>query len=150
MDFTRDTLVADLAAGEPATIKVFERHGIEFCCGGRVPLGEACARKGLEYETIAAELRQAIESTRPWQPANWQEAPLGMLIDHIQRRYHNVLREELPRLARMLDRVVTRHGEQLPDTLLPLRDTFRSFQQELLSHMQKEDTVLFPAIRALE
>ncbi|HEX7088053.1 MAG TPA: iron-sulfur cluster repair di-iron protein [Vicinamibacterales bacterium] len=150
MDFTRDTLVADLAAGEPATIKVFQQHGIEFCCGGRTPLGDACERHGLSYETLAAELREAIASNAPWQPANWQEASLGALIDHIQRRYHAVLREELPRLARMLDRVISRHGEQLPETLLPLRDTFVRFEQELLSHMQKEDNVLFPAIRALE
>lgn len=72
------------------------------------------------------------------------------LITHIQRTYHGPLREELPRLGQMLDKVVSRHGDHFPETLLPLQRTFNDLQQELLVHMAKEDAGLFPALLALD
>ena len=149
MEITRDTLVSELAAHEPATVKVFQKHQIDFCCGGKIPLEDACEQHGLSFEELASELASASPGDS-WQPANWQEASLTTLIDHIQRRYHALLREELPRLSRMLEKVISRHGDHLPETLLPLQETFVRFREELLDHMQKEDTVLFPAIRAIE
>ena len=77
-------------------------------------------------------------------------APLHELIAHIQARYHTHLCDELPRLDEMLAKVVSRHGDHLPETLLPLRDTFEALRDDLLSHMMKEDRVLFPGIVALE
>ena len=76
--------------------------------------------------------------------------PLKDLVAHIQARYHVPLRDELPRLGAMLDKVVQRHGHRLPETLLPLQATFESLRRELLEHMAKEDAVLFPSVLALE
>ena len=81
---------------------------------------------------------------------DWETVPLTSLIQHIQARYHEPLRAELPRLAAMLAKVVQRHGDRLPDVLLPLQRTFEGFSAELRSHMAKEDTVLFPAMAAAE
>jgi regulator of cell morphogenesis and NO signaling len=148
MQITASTTVANIAAAEPATIKVFQRHHIDFCCGGRIPLLEACADHDLDTDTLLAELlavRAAADD-----PADWRRAALKDLIAHIQARYHVPLRDELPRLSAMLDKVVQRHGDRLPDTLLPLQVTFESLQRELLEHMAREDAVLFPAVLALE
>jgi regulator of cell morphogenesis and NO signaling len=140
--------VADIAAGAPATIRVFQRYDIEFCCGGKIPLGEACARQGLDLETVVAELTAAQQGVEPSiDPASM---PLCELVAHIQQRFHEPLRAELPRLSLMLAKVVNRHGFRLSDTLLPLQATFDRLQDELLDHMAKEDAVLFPAIVALE
>ena len=80
------------------------------------------------------------------EPDRWLEC----LIQHIQARYHEPLRLELPRLDAMLDKVVSRHGDHLPELLLPLQQTFKHLHAELLAHMAKEDRVLFPFIVALE
>jgi regulator of cell morphogenesis and NO signaling len=148
MIITSATRVAEIAATEPATIKVFQRHQIDFCCGGKIPLAAACARHGIDPDTLLAELR-AVQLTSD-DPADWDNATLTELIAHIQGRYHAPLRAELPRLAEMLAKVVRRHGDRLPETLLPLQSTFQRLQGELLDHMAKEDTVLFPAIMAAE
>jgi regulator of cell morphogenesis and NO signaling len=148
MNFTADTRVADIAAAEPATIKVLQQHGIDFCCGGQIPLADACARHGLDPEALLTELSTA--RLDPDAPAARDDATLTELILHIQKRYHAPLRAELPRLAEMLSKVVRRHGDRLPETLLPLQSTFERLQSELLSHMAKEDAVLFPAIVAAE
>jgi hypothetical protein len=56
----------------------------------------------------------------------------GVLVAHIQARFHQPLREELPRLSAMADKVLIRHGEHYPDMLLPLQWEFRGLMTELL------------------
>ncbi len=148
MLITPDSTVADIATSAPATIPVFQQHQIDFCCGGRMSLAKVCADRGLDADALVSELVTAATpvSAEP----TWADATLTALVAHIQRRYHEPLRSELPRLEAMLDKVVSRHGDQLPDVLLPLQQTFRELQEELLTHMMKEDRVLFPFIVALE
>ncbi len=148
MHFDAQTLVADIAAGAPATIKIFQRHQIEFCCGGRIPLADACAEHGLDVDAVMAELSDALSASRD--QIDWRQRSLSELVEHIQATYHVPLAEELPRLAAMVERVVQRHGSGMPETLLPLRHTFHALHAELIEHMAKEDRVLFPAVRALE
>lgn len=148
MLITPETTVADIATAAPATIRVFQRHRIDFCCGGKVPLRQACTAKGLSTDQMLGELRTA--TTPESVERNWSDAPLTALIHHIQERYHAHLREELPRLDAMLAKVVSRHGDHMPDVLLPLQQTFLGLQLELLAHMLKEDRVLFPLMEALD
>lgn len=147
MTIRPDALVADIAAAAPATIAVFQRHRLEFCCGGRIPLSEACAAAGLDTSTVLADLLAAESSDEP--EVDWRDTPFSALVSHIQTRYHAPLRGELPRLTAMMDKVASRHGGRLP-YLLQLRDTFEALKAELLDHMAKEDAVLFPAVVALE
>src|SRR4029453_4915091 len=132
MHITADTRIADIAAAHPATIKVFQQHEIDFCCGGRIPLAEACARHDVDADALLAELRAtgAAEGA----PAQWGAATLTSLIAHIPQRYHEPLRAELPRLAAMLARVVERHGDRFPETLPSLQRTFERMRLELLAH----------------
>ena len=148
MLITPEATVADIATAVPATIAVFQRHHIDFCCGGRIPLAEACAAKGLDTDVVLGDLRSSVAPAAA--EPNWSDASLTDLVRHIQRRYHAPLRAEIPRLAAMLAKVVSRHGDHLPGTLIPLQETFRDLQEELLAHMRKEDEVLFPFIEALE
>jgi regulator of cell morphogenesis and NO signaling len=148
MTITPETTVAEIATVTPATIRVFQQHHIDYCCGGKVPLTQACTAAGLDLDAVLGDLRAAVAPSAP--EPTWADASLKALIEHIQSRYHRPLRLELPRLDAMLDKVVSRHGGQMPDVLLPLQQTFKRLQQELLEHMAKEDRVLFPFIVALE
>jgi regulator of cell morphogenesis and NO signaling len=146
MTITPDTRISDIAVADPGTIRVFQHHHIDFCCGGKIPLAEACQLHGIDPESLVAELNavgRPVEDATGWQT-------LGSLVAHIQERYHEPLRAELPRLATMMAKVVQRHGDRLPETLLPLRDAFEELTSELIPHMAKEDAVLFPAILAAE
>lgn len=148
MTLTSDLTVAEIATTSPATIPVFQHHQIDFCCGGKVPLASVCQARGLDVDSVLAELQAAV-APAPDQ-TNWSDATLASIVAHIQARYHEPLRAELPRLAAMLSKVVSRHGSHLPETLLPLQQTFAALQVELLAHMVKEDRMLFPVIVALE
>jgi regulator of cell morphogenesis and NO signaling len=146
MDMTPETHIATLVTDRPATIAVFQRHGIDFCCGGKRSVAAACQAAGLETSQLIAELTAAVAGhSAPEWPAG-----IGALVGHIQQTYHVPLRQELPRLAMMMEKVVSRHGEHFPEVLLPLQRTLGRLQSELLHHMTKEDAGLFPALVQLE
>ena len=147
-DLTPEALVSDIAAAHPATVAVFQRHNVNFCCGGGVSITEACRAQGLDVGELLTELDTSMSAD----PENedWNAVSLAALAGHIQRRYHDGLRGELPRIADLLERVIRRHGETYQAMLFPLHDHFHAMANELLEHMQKEEVVLFPAIVALE
>ena len=147
MEITVHTLVADIAAHHPRSIEVFERHGIDFCCGGRRPLGEACREHGVVVEAVAAEITAAAAREVP-EDRVFTDAPLGALLDHIVSRYHSALREDLPRLGRMADKVAEVHGERHPE-LSELARVYGGLRDELLPHLGAEEERVFPALRQL-
>ncbi|SFU51818.1 iron-sulfur cluster repair protein YtfE [Halomonas korlensis] len=128
----------------PGATRVFRDHNIDFCCGGRISLGEAAERAGLIPEALVAELEalsQGVSDERDWSSAS-NEA----LIEHILTRYHDVHRQQLPELVRMARRVEQVHGER--DTCPNgLADLLTTLHQEMESHMQKEEQILFPLLR---
>jgi len=149
MDVTPQTTVAEIASAMPRAIPVFQRHGIDFCCGGRRALAEVCTEKGVGFATIVDEIETAgLQSSGSG--TDWATEPLGAIIDHILSRYHAGLKEELPRLQALAEKVAAVHGANHPDTLPALRDTFRSLKDELDAHLEKEERVLFPYVRELE
>jgi len=148
MNITRDSQVSDVAAEVPATIRVFQQHGIDFCCGGKRPLMEACKEQGLDVDLLIEELGSVTATEGD--DRDWRTAPLPELVGYIQQRFHEPLRVELPRLAAMMAKVVNRHGDHLPQVLRPLQATLEELQADLLQHMATEDAVLFPAVAALE
>ena len=145
MEITADTLVADIAAHHPRSIEVFERHGIDFCCGGRRALGEACRERGAAVEDVAVEIAAAAAREVP-EDRVFTDAPLGALLDHIVSRYHAALREDLPRLGRMADKVAEVHGSRHPE-LRELSDVYRELRDELTPHLATEEQRVFPAVR---
>ncbi len=134
--------IGQIAVDLPGATAVFRRLKLDFCCGGQVALREACENKGLALEKVLTELA-ALD-----RPVN-QEAPVeaGALIDHILERYHAVHREQLPELIRMARRVEAVHREH-PQVPTGLADHLEQMESELLDHMDKEEAILFPMLKA--
>ena len=51
--------VREIALAQPHSIRVFERFGIDYCCGGRKPLAEACVEKQIAVGEVVAALEAA-------------------------------------------------------------------------------------------
>src|SRR5690606_21615751 len=109
MQITETTTVAELAAAIPSSVRVFQRLGIDFCCGGKKPLAEACRERGVSADEVIREI-DAAQRTAPGVERDWQQEPLEALISHIVTAYHNPLRAELPRLTAMASKVSSVHG----------------------------------------
>lgn len=147
MNFEPQTHVADLASRHPSTIAVLQRHGIDFCCGGRRPLVDAAREQGLDWARLAEELETAV-ATPAEDGRSWTDAALPELIRHILERYHAKLRQELPRLGAMAEKVEAVHGARHPE-LAEVRRTFDHLRGELEMHTAKEEQILFPLIEEL-
>jgi regulator of cell morphogenesis and NO signaling len=133
-------------AERPARSRVFEELGIDYCCGGKLSLAEACARKGLDPDEVSRRFASA-EFVEP--ETDWRAVPLAALCDHIVSTHHAFLRHELPRLRGLLTKLARVHGDRHPE----LRDAlavFGPFADELTAHMTEEEWVLFPLIAGIE
>jgi len=137
-----DQQIGQIAVQLPGATAVFRRLKLDFCCGGQVPLATAAAEKGLDVNGVLAELA-ALQ--RPSALPGVEEP--GALIDHILTRYHDVHRVQLPELIRMAHRVEAVHRAN-PDVPTGLGDLLEEIQQELLSHMHKEEAILFPMLKS--
>lgn len=142
------TTVGQLVVARPERARVLERFGIDYCCGGKKPLEDACRDRGVCFEEVV----QAIETEDRREPADerdWSQAGLTELADHIVERHHGYLRQELPRLEALIEKVCDVHGERRP-ALRKLREVLHRFRGELEAHMFKEEQILFPMCRQLD
>jgi regulator of cell morphogenesis and NO signaling len=130
--------LADIAVTLPGATGVFRRNKLDFCCGGKMPLAEAVAAKGLDLARLEAELDAVAARAEPAQPNESTATLIGM----IEARYHAVHRQELPELLRLARRVEAVHRNH-PDAPHGLADLLATITEELESHMRKEEQVLF-------
>ncbi len=147
MSITTANTVGELAVEFPNAARVFEKLGIDYCCGGSRSLEEACAASKLS----AREVLETIAATGLGAPGHrdWQSEPLADLVAHIIGRHHKYTREEIARLGPLFDKVCSVHGTNHPE-LFSLRSTFQALAEELLSHMAKEEIILFPHLIRME
>lgn len=146
MTISTQSTVGKVAAEYPLATRVFARHDIDYCCGGGRPLGEVCAKKGLDAQNVIAEIEKEIAAT-PFTPERWDTAPLNEVIDHILFAYHRPQLEEIRRLEAMVRKVVSVHGDKDPARLNELLRVYLTLEDELIEHFAKEEQVLFPMIR---
>ncbi len=149
MNATEPITIGEIAARFPAAAKVFQKYSIDFCCGGKRPLDEVCREKGVRPEDLMSEVEHA-SAPRPGAQGDWWSASLKELTGHIVATHHEYLKQELPRLGQMADKVLAVHGEKAPGVIPPLHEIFIQLKEELEGHLMKEEMVLFPLIERME
>lgn len=139
-----ESTLGQLASTLSGASRVFHRHGLDFCCGGHVSLGEACAAAGLEADSLIAEIQDEAKDAGSFE--RWGTRSLPEVIDHILERFHEPHRREIPRLLAMARRVEEVHAEK---STCPrgLAEHLERMGEEMELHMQKEEQVLFPLLR---
>lgn len=137
--------VGQLASTHPLSVKVFQRRGIDFCCGGGKTLEAVCQARGLDAAQVLAEI-EAEEARSAPNTMRWDERPLNELIGYILKRFHEPLPEELARVEAMARKVHRVHGSKDPERLGALMETVVALREELEPHLMKEERVLFPWI----
>lgn len=140
--------VREIALEQPSSIRVFEKYGIDYCCGSRKPLSDACMAGNIEIDAVLAALELAAQSPVPVS-TDWAQESLGVLSAHIVDTHHEYVKRELPRLALLAHKVVNRHGAT--KTELPvIQSTLAKLDEELTQHLAKEESILFPYLVLLE
>ncbi len=150
MTMTAERTVRELALENAAATRVFEKLGIDYCCGGNKSLADACRASNLSVDQVIDSLEMAEEAAHAAQKdRDWQIEPLADLIAHIKNTHHKYTREEMARLVPLLDKVCSVHGKNHPE-LQSIQSSFQGLVLELTTHMMKEERILFPYIVRME
>lgn len=151
MSSTDHATLGDLVLEQPAAAALFERLGLDFCCGGRRTLEQACHQRGLDAATVGVLLGALGDEPAALTPDPHDVAGASItdLCDHIVARHHEPLRADLPTISDLLGTVVRVHGKGHPE-LHDLQRLFATTRGELEVHMELEEHSLFPACRTLD
>jgi regulator of cell morphogenesis and NO signaling len=150
MSVMTDKTVREVAVENPAATRVFEKFGIDYCCGGNQLLDQACGKAGISVDQVLDALEMEAATARAAkQRHDWQSEPLSELVAHIKNTHHKFTREETVRLSTLLHKVCSVHGKNHPE-LFEIQSTFGGLAQELTTHLMKEEMALFPYIVRME
>lgn len=150
MSAIAEKTVRELALENFAATRVFEKLGIDYCCGGGQSIEQACRTANVRVD----EVMKSIEAAGRSVPASsedrrWQQEPLAGLIAYIQDHHHQYTREEIARLNPLFEKVCSVHGKNHPE-LKQMKEVFHGLAGELTMHMMKEEMVLFPYVLRIE
>ena len=134
--------LGEIATQLPGATAVFRRHKLDFCCGGQQSLDAACTAKQLDPQALIVELTHL----QPHDDETPMDASPSVLIDWILQRFHERHRQQLAELIRMATRVEAVHKAH-PDVPVGLAAHLETMEQDLLSHMAKEEQILFPMMK---
>ncbi len=150
MNTTGTKTIREIALETPETTRVFEEFKIDYCCGGKKSIEEACAEAGIDPSVVAARIESAISDHSDRDNAgDVEKQSASKLIDYILAKHHIYTVEEIERLTPLMEKVCSKHGQQHPD-LFELQTVFLALADSLIPHMKKEEMVLFPYIQSLE
>ena len=150
MSVTTEKTVRELALENSAATRVFEKLGIDYCCGGDQSLEQACRAAKLPIDEVLDSLAAAKLASQPGgKDRDWQQEPLADLIAHIANTHHKYTREEITRLAPLFDKVCSVHGKNHPELQI-IQASFRGLADEISMHLMKEEMMLFPYIVLME
>lgn len=147
MSPTPRTTVREIVAEDFRAAAVFDRFGIDFCCGGKRPLDEVCQERGVALSDVVAALETATATTAPDAPRfNVWDAPA--LISYIVANHHSYVKAAISTLLEHTKKIASVHGERHQE-LAEVASTFAAVADEMHSHMFKEERILFPFIVAM-
>lgn len=139
--------VAEIAVEMPRSIPYFEERGIDYCCGGKKSLQEACSKAGLPVEEAVAALEKIAQKEGGTETTQWSS--LDQLIQHLLDTHHAFTREQLALVSKLGSKVQMVHGNHYPE-LAAINRLFGEMAEELLHYLLKEEQVAFSVLRSLE
>ncbi|MBS1486628.1 MAG: iron-sulfur cluster repair di-iron protein [Bacteroidetes bacterium] len=143
-----DETLGQLAAQDLRKAQVFKKYGLDFCCGGKKTVKQACEEKGIEPEKVERELQQADKLSSSARPLPYNDWNLDFLADYIVQVHHTYVRKNLPDLRTYAQKVMKVHGSRHPELNL-VYELVEAANTELTEHLLKEEQILFPYIKSL-
>ena len=147
-EISANTSISELVAANFNSAAVFNKYGIDFCCGGRKPLVKAAEEKHIDLNQLISDLKISLQS-KVETGQNYNQWNAQFLADYIINTHHAYVAEAIPRIKAYAHKVAMRHGENHPE-LSEVASLFDQLSDELLIHMMKEEKILFPYIRDMQ
>lgn len=147
-NITGTTTIGEIVAIDYRTAEIFEKHGIDFCCGGQMPLAAACQAAGIELAALTSEL-EALQHAPVDRSQNYSSWSLAFLADYIVNTHHAYLKDNDEQIAAYARKVASVHGERHPE-VVRITTLFEQIATDLVAHLKAEEEVFFPALKRAE
>lgn len=138
--------VGEIVTADFRTAEVFKTVGIDFCCGGKKSLEQACREKDLDPVLLISQIAKLDSLTT--EALNFKEWNLDFLCDYIINTHHKFVTHNLPQIIFYTQKIAQVHGANHPE-LIETAYLFERINNELLQHLSNEEKVLFPAIKEM-
>ena len=142
---TKKTIIGDIVSNDFRTAELFKQANIDFCCGGKMSLEDACSEKGIDTDKFINDL-ETLSQTPDQSGRNFKDWDLGFLCDYIVNTHHKYVQKNLPDLYEYTQKIASVHGD-VHSELIEVASLFSEIKNELTPHLEKEEEVLFPAIK---
>ncbi len=143
---TKDKTIAQMVIDDFRTATVFKEFQIDFCCGGKKTIKEACSEQGVDQKKLILALAKLDKTSSKKEDTDSME--LDTLTDLIVKKHHSYVQKRIPEIEAFLSKVARVHGANHPEVKTIL-EIFLLVKEDFYAHMLKEETVLFPYIKEL-
>lgn len=148
MTTTKPATISEMVRADYRTADVFKKWGINYCCGGNLPLEEVCQLQQLDKGAVEGDLQKATQSITLSNSLHFDEWPVDFLVDYISYVHHAYLKETVPSLTQNLHSFIQGHKKKFPD-LEQVEEVFTNLKEELMEHVEKEDSTIFPYLKQI-
>ncbi|MBI5729994.1 MAG: iron-sulfur cluster repair di-iron protein [Ignavibacteriales bacterium] len=144
-----NTTIGEIVKNNYQTAEVFKKYRIDFCCGGKKTIEEACSTNNISVAELTNALSETLIKTGSNKEHNFKDWEPDYLANYIVNIHHKYVAENIPLLSEFTQKIVRVHGERHPE-LRQISDLFADVAAELQQHMMKEERILFPYIAKLQ
>ena len=135
--------VSDMVRKDYRIADVFKKWGINYCCGGDMPLSDICHLQNLDQVTIQNDIEIATHTINISNTLRFDEWTVEFLVDYIVNVHHAYAKQNLPLLDETLKSFIQGHKKKYP-YLEGVLEVFEELKQEVLEHTDKEEESIFP------
>jgi regulator of cell morphogenesis and NO signaling len=144
--YAKKETIGTIVSRDIRKAEVFRKYGIDFCCGGKKTLEDACLQKGIDVKMVEEELKKPVEISAPVFDFNKWDG--DFLADYIYNQHHKYFYNEEPVITELMEKVVHRHGGK-SNNLVQIQKIYLQLKDSLAKHFYEEETVIFPIVRLL-
>jgi len=144
-ELLENTSIGEIVADDFRAAEIFRKEGIDFCCGGKKSLEQACEEKKIDSTSIIDQLID-LKNNPSDEARNFREWDLAFLADYIVNTHHKYVLKTLPELTYYTHKIADVHGSNHPE-LNEVAALFDAINEELLQHLKKEEELLFPSVK---
>ena len=143
-----DETLGEIAVKDLRKAEVFKKYGLDFCCGGKKTVKEACAEKGIDATKVEQDLQKAdnfapASTARPLPYNDWN---LDFLADYVVNTHHSYVKQSIPDIRAYSTKVANVHGDIHPELII-INKLVQEVCDEMTEHMVKEEEVVFPYVK---
>ncbi|MBM9605330.1 iron-sulfur cluster repair di-iron protein [Desulfopila inferna] len=142
---TPNKTIGEIVAEDYRTAQVFEKYGIDFCCGGKEDLATTSRDKNIDLSVITAELEEVQKEPRE-RSQDYDSWELPFLSDYIVTVHHSYLNDNIEQIGTYANKIAEVHGSSHPE-VIEIASLFKKLGSDLESHLRDEEEEFFPALK---